>query len=227
MKRTDHVRNVLSIIAIFLAAAWGLYTFYYEKIDLPKREPPFVSLTSSQEVFPRSDGSFVVRTIITVKNPSKARCKIIASAFNLFAMKTSFVKVDDSTFTAAIRENIPEFDRFGRSAESHVLVLQSGVLLETPWWLDPDEQTIRDFISIVPDTSFNSIRFRASLITGKETGGLSVDWQVEDDGSVGYEVIKLPEKELLDFEKHKSFVTENIMTTTFTENELPLIPIRK
>jgi hypothetical protein len=83
MLRARVVRDVVQVVALTAAAAWALYTFWYQARYLPAHEAPNVVLTSSLEIVADRDGFVALKAKLSAHNPGKASVRIITESVSL------------------------------------------------------------------------------------------------------------------------------------------------
>ena len=233
--QTEHLKDWLQITAIFIAAIWAIYTFYFEKILAPSKYPTFLTLNSEISKVSENENYALYRVKITVLNKSKVRESLLASwyevdAFSLLIDTTitdkRYIQILDSNWGNYIR-----FPRYNYYDYSNYKVVNSGKILNEGLWLNPDQEFTEEFVTLLPNNKYEELSLTLNAITAKDNAGMHVHWFDNPDGSANPIVIAGENNKdtihMSDFNRKKkkqvsSYFTKYDLSYTFNDNEYSL-----
>src|SRR5215210_7720118 len=71
--RARVLRDVLQAFALLIAAAWGLYTFVYKEVIVPRNRPAALVVTPTLEAIGRQGDMVLALAVFQMKNTSDSK----------------------------------------------------------------------------------------------------------------------------------------------------------
>jgi hypothetical protein len=176
-------------IGIVLAAAWGVYTFFYTQIIVPKSAPVNITVdlslkrigTGDPNPINRAKRLIPVEMRISAKNPSSREIYLLPSAWIAWGLK---VEANGSTTPEYFQKPAPiNTQTGGNYLERHASVTASdvvafgGLLIDT--MLKPNEVSSRTLIFYVPPNEYDSLDVRAFIPTVAKGGAVDLEWKLD------------------------------------------------
>ncbi len=202
-------KNWFEVFALLLAALWALYTFYFDKVLTPANEPPYLNVSAELTIEGEKDSFYVVKTVGRIKNTGKIRTFIHAASFQVLAYRIDPDNCSDSVFVYELKRNVSHSEVFPRYYVDSLSVMNAGKFVGDGWRMDPGEEFIRSFLTLIPRKSFDAASCEIDIYASRrpETK-LQIDWQVNDTGIIRLRPYKMPEHEALSNIKHPEIIRQ-------------------
>jgi hypothetical protein len=170
------------IIAIFIAAVWGVYTFIFKEIMLPKSAP--VNISINLQLKKIGTGAIkanltAVEMKISATNPSTREIHLLPSAWIAQAMRIDGAEKDETNFADAtanaLRDprNIYTVQRHAERKDSTIVA--AGFLFADEG-LRPNEAITRTIIFYVPRDEYDLINVTAKMPSGEDVSRIRLEW---------------------------------------------------
>lgn len=129
----EHWRHAAEIVALVIAAVWGLYVFVYQERIKPAGEAPAMDLRPSVSTQPLPGGRRLVTVSLHEKNIGSVDLQLVATAVNVYGFKYGL------TMHPRSRVNAPAGQYgYGNSLpRSKSVLLSSVVTLDRPAGVSP------------------------------------------------------------------------------------------
>jgi hypothetical protein len=88
-ERHEIVKDYAQVVAILIAAGWGVYVFVYENIWKPSKEVPDVITSATLEQGGRGNKLIAVKASAVARNVGKKSAHILGAWFNVEGVKVS------------------------------------------------------------------------------------------------------------------------------------------
>lgn len=200
----------VQIMGILVASGWGVYTFIYKEISLPRSAPINVSVkldlrrigttiayTSDQHA-PITD----VEMQISMTNPSSRKVDLLPSVWIAFGYRFAPTDTSDVYFNtrASAALNMPlGFIERGFTRTSNT-VLSTGRLF-TDTFLKPNESVTRTHILHIPANTYDVLEVGCFIPSASDASHLDVEWRIDSTGSLRLRSY------YLDKERHRTPIT--------------------
>lgn len=174
-------------IAIVLAGLWGVYTFIYKEITVPKSAPVNISLNLEvKKIDPAAASSkdlTAVEMKVSATNPSTREIHLLASAWIAYAMSTTPAEFDlshasETAKRIATPRDITTLERHAKR-EGATLVALGQLYGDVS--LMPGENLIRRIVFYVPRNKYDLVEVRAFMPSAANVDGIGFKWRFEDD----------------------------------------------
>lgn len=174
-------------MGIILAAAWGVYTFFYKEIWVPKSAPINVTVDLSlkkigegtQKVQSSPRRLIPVEMKISARNPSSREIYILPSVWMASGVKvrSADVPLTSAPTISAANENV--FVERHAPTSDFTVVAFGGLLEDTS--LKPNEVSGRTFIFFVPANEYDYLDVVAVMPTIEKAHVLDMEWKLNND----------------------------------------------
>ncbi len=176
-------------IGIVIAAAWGVYTFVYTEIVMPRAAPVNITVDlglkkvggDKPAVKNPAKQLIPVEMRISAKNPSTREVYLLPSAWIAYGIRieaTGDKPPDEFQKPAALtaETGASNVERCA-SVSSGDIVAFGGLLPDTE--LKPNEVSTRTLIFYVPPNEYDSLDVRAYVPTVAKENAVSLEWNLE------------------------------------------------
>jgi len=178
---SERLNTWVQTAGILIAATWGVYTFVYKEIVLPKSA---VNITLSLqlkkiETGASSDDLIPVQASITATNPSSREIFLLPSAWVASGGVVKPAVNDETAFTDSIRDTLNAQESLF-SVQRHAKLLKSSFVaaghLFDDTSLRPGETATRTLIFHVPKHDYDIIYFSAWMPNARDITDLRLEW---------------------------------------------------
>lgn len=178
-------KDVLQIVLLLFAAAWGVYTFVYKDIILPGKRPPAVTLATTLEELDRSDGMILVRAHLVVANPGDGKVWVPALWWNVYGERFGNEDRTPPKFVGDVRlllEGVEEsLSRFSNVESREVVAV--GRIPDYETWYQPRDETVHEQLFLVPEGRFDAVRvFVDAYISRSIAEFAPTTWEIDEAG---------------------------------------------
>ena len=185
--KTEILKDWLQIIAIFIAASWAIYTFYFEKILEPSKYPTFLTINSDVTKVSENEEFTQYKVKLTVLNKSKARECLLASWYEMDAFKLNIdTGINNAGYYQMLLKywgNSSRVPRYSSYDFDNYKVVNTGKILNEGVWLNPDQEFTQEFVTLIPNHTFEEMRLSLNAITAKDNAGMRAYWLTYSNGS--------------------------------------------
>jgi hypothetical protein len=173
-------------IGIVLAAAWGIYTFVYEKIILPKAAPINTTMTLQVKRIDvhvaRKVKLIPVEVRVTATNPSPRTIYLLSTLWTAHGETLSANNAGEDAMLSSIMESAN--NRTGENSHKYAS-LQSPIMvgggnLFSDEVLRPGETISTTILIFVPMDKFDLIEVHTYIPTVTKSEGIRVKWQLAE-----------------------------------------------
>jgi len=200
--RTDKINKWVQTTAIIIAALWGIYTFLYTQVLVPKSAPVNITVDLDLKKAGESHRSAVganqplvpVEMRISAKNPSSRPVYLLPTFWIAYGVKISPTGEQDP-----FREGLVVTGETGtgtiqrHTAETANVVVAYGRLLQDTV-LKPGETAARKMIFYVPQNEYDLVRVYAAIPTVDKQGTVDIQDQLDEKTGVQSTVYRLGPK---------------------------------
>lgn len=140
MLRARVVRDVVQVVALTAAAAWALYTFWYQARYVPAHETPNVVVNCSLELVAEHENFVALRARVRAHNSGKARVRLVSQSVNLVGAR--FAEGESAPLGF---ESLPEGKlsfALGSGVDGQTTSVLTSIVETVPrgsQWLEPNE----------------------------------------------------------------------------------------
>jgi hypothetical protein len=174
-------------LGIVLAAAWGVYTFTYMQIIVPKSAPVNITMDLGLKKFGLGKSNqkdptkrlIPVEMKVSAKNPSTREIYLQPSVWMATGVKVARRDVALGEEQPITTNNEEVFDQ-RYASESDATVLGFGGLLEDTS-LKPNEVSARTFIFYVPPDMYDYVEVVAVMPTSDKKGIVEIEWNLNNE----------------------------------------------
>lgn len=182
----DRINTWVQIVGIFIAAAWGVYTFIYKEIVVPKAAPINTSLSLEiKKVDSMSDaathGRLSLSIVVSAANPSTRAVDLFHSVWLVYGYRGKDKDVLDLK-VAQEALNSDDLRMESRFSENEKISLVAAGRLFEDEKLEPGEKIGRTEILFLPSGRFDSVELVALVPSAANTGDLKLRWTLHGDG---------------------------------------------
>ncbi len=174
---------IIGSIVVFI---WGVYSFVYKEIIVPKSAPVNVTLNLALKKSgiggikeSKQQKPFVaIEMRVTAKNPSSREVHLLPSAFIVWGFKIAESYLEHGDFLNEISEKPIPSGRYYSGMHFELIkpsVVAIGNLL-TDTSLKPDELVGTSFTFYVPQGEYDMLQANIVIPCAKEKSGLRLEW---------------------------------------------------
>jgi len=185
--RARVLRDVLQAFALLIAAAWGLYTFVYKEVIVPRNRPAALVVTPTLEAIGRQGDMVLARATFQMKNTSDSKVYAPAIWYAVRGLKLEGVEQDDSTFLRQLGENAQKPYPSARFSQfSAVEVLGTGKISpEVETWFEPGAEQRVEQILLIPADRYDAAQLQVVSLISKDVHEVKeIRWRTGEDGDL-------------------------------------------
>ncbi|MGA9754484.1 MAG: hypothetical protein WBV23_05005 [Desulfobaccales bacterium] len=196
--RGEQINTWVQTIGIVLAAAWGIYTFVFTQITLPKSAPLNISIGlslkrsgTSVPVVAKNGKKFeAIEMKISAQNPSSRIIYLYPNKFIAYGFKV--IQKDYN-----IPKQIPDQqDNFCSLITKHYSLSQSSIIAIADFipdfFLKPGEKVGRDLIFLVPKGEYDMLQVIGYIPTAAdESDEFKLRWECVENNELAYSMYKV------------------------------------
>jgi hypothetical protein len=165
----ERLNTWMQIVGICIAAVWGVYTFVFKEITVPKSAPVNVTLnlqlkkvgTSAAEA-----GLIAVGMTASATNPSSREIHLLPSAWIAYGVSITTAERDDPTFNKkaltalADPENVSTVQRHAKRLNNSIVAM-GRLFFNTA--LKPGETLVRNIVFYVPIGKYDLVNLISTM----------------------------------------------------------------
>ena len=185
---SEHVKNWVQTAGIIIAAAWGIYTFVYKEIWVPKSAPVNITLNielqkngiSSNNNNKYKKHLVAIEMKISAKNNSSQTINLLHNAFIVWGHKVTVSDVGYEQFLDRLSAiTIRSYSSILMERHSTLgtpsVVAFGDLLCDNA--LRPGELVTRSLIFHIPPNEYDMLEAHAYIPSVKELSGVEVEWK--------------------------------------------------
>jgi|GEM_PF-3022523 len=185
--RARVLRDVLQAFALLIAAAWGLYTFVYKEVIVPRNRPAALVVTPVLEAIGRRGNMVLARATFEMANHSESKVYVPAMWYSVRGLKLEGVEQDDSTYLRTNRENAEKPYATARFSQFSVveLVGSGKVNTEVEYWFEPGAEQRVEQLLYIPADRYDAAQLQVEYLLTKDIHELKeIRWRTTDQGDL-------------------------------------------
>jgi hypothetical protein len=176
-------------IGIVIAAAWGVYTFIYKEVMLPRSAPVNISVNlqlkkigfASSQIQDENKSLIAVEMRVSATNPSPREVYLLPSAWIVYGHKIGVLR-ERRAFT---EEAITALNSGqGIYVEKHSAPVTTSVVAIGSLFADdvlkPNEAATRTVVFHVPPGRYDWLDVQAIMPTMAKKGGAALEWKFDE-----------------------------------------------
>lgn len=213
--RIKQINVWVQTVALICAFVWGIYTFVYKEILLPKSAPVNISMNLGLQCTRNNESnqkkSIPVELIISAKNPSTRQVDLLSNFFIIYGIKVNPAEKDliADYKKNPLKGNTMMYTEKYRKIINVTVVAFGGLFSDDS--IKPVEEIKRNLFVDVPYGKFDRIRAAAYICSVRDSKGLYMQWSLDDNGDAVpllYRINAKGEQKLIERNKDGSYVDE-------------------
>jgi hypothetical protein len=185
--RARVLRDVLQAFALLIAAAWGLYTFVYKEVIVPRNRPAGLAVTPLLEAIGRRGDTVLARATFQMVNHSDRRVYAPAIWYSVRGLKLEGVEQDDSAYLRRARENAQQpypSARFSQIAANELLA-SGKVYDDVETWFEPEAEYRVEQILYIPVDRYDAAQLQVTSLVSKDVRDVKeIRWRTNAEGDL-------------------------------------------
>jgi hypothetical protein len=185
--RARVLRDALQAIALLIAAAWGLYTFVYKEVIVPRNAPAALVVTPVLEAIGRRGDLVLARATFEMANHSDSKVYVPAMWYSVRGLKLQQVEQEDSTYLRLNRENAQKPFPTARVSQFTAadLVGSGKVSTEVETWFEPGAEQRVEQLLYIPADRYDAAQLQVQYLITKDIHDVKeVRWRTNDQGDL-------------------------------------------
>jgi hypothetical protein len=168
--RARVLRDVLQAFALLIAALWGLYTFVYKEVIVPRNRPAALVVTPTLEAIGRQGDMVLARATFQMTNTSASKVYAPAIWYTIRGLKLEGVEQDDSTYLRRLGQDAQKPYPSARFSQfSAVEVVGTGKLsAEVDTWFEPGAEQRVEQILLIPAGRYDAAQIQVQALISKD-----------------------------------------------------------
>lgn len=177
----------MQIVGICIAAVWGVYTFVFKEITVPKSAP--VNISINLELKKIGTGSSTktsltaVEISISATNPSTREIHLLRSVWSARGTCISVAETEQTNFAKAIEDALHATDIY--AVQRHAVQEKSSIvaagLLFVDEVLKPNEKIARTIIFYVPRDDYDLVEVNAAMPSAEDASRSALEWVLDKE----------------------------------------------
>lgn len=185
--RARVLRDALQAFALLIAAAWGLYTFVYKEVYVPRNRPASLVVTPVLEAIGRRGNLVLARATFEMVNHSDSKVYVPAMWYSVRGLKLESVDQDDSVYLRQNRENAQQpypTARFSQFTAAD-LVGQGKVSTEVETWFEPGAEQRVEQLLYIPADRYDAAQLQVQYLISKDIHDVKeIRWNTTPQGDL-------------------------------------------
>lgn len=188
-ERLEKIELVIRIIAIGIAAAWAIFTFYYQNATLPSYEPTSMNFQSQFEKLAENDSLYFFKLTISIQNNSKITERFIACIYNIRGCNFMFdSNMSASQQLADLKAGESVVRGFALDTNSNEEI-SYGKILQNNSVLNPGQQFVIERVIPIKKYKFNLCQLTMNGVLQKMSGEVLASCYVAKDGMYSFKLL--------------------------------------
>jgi hypothetical protein len=193
--RARVLRDVLQAFALMVAAAWGLYTFVYKEVIVPRNRPAALVVTPVLEAIGRRGDTVLAKATFQMENTSDSKVYVPAIWYMVRGLKLEGVEQEDSTYLRQLGENAQQpypTARFSRFT-GYDLLAAGKVNTEVETWFEPGAEQRVEQILLIPADRYDAAQLQVEYLISKDVREVKeIQWRTTEHGDLEPRMVFAP-----------------------------------
>ena len=185
--RARVLRDALQAFALLIAALWGLYTFLYKEVIVPRNRPAALVVTPVLEAIGRRGDVVLARATFQMVNHSDSKVYVPAIWYSVRGLKLESVEQEDTTYLRLNRENAQKpypTSRFSQFTAAD-LVGSGKVSTEVETWFEPGAEQRVEQLLYIPADRYDAAQLSVQYLISKDIHDVKeIRWRTTDQGDL-------------------------------------------
>ncbi|MFL5542582.1 MAG: hypothetical protein ACJ8J0_26585 [Longimicrobiaceae bacterium] len=190
--RARVLRDVLQAFALLIAALWGLYTFLYKEVIVPRNRPAALVVTPVLEAIGRRGDVVLARATFQMVNRSDSKVYVPAMWYSVRGLKLASVEQEDTTYLRLNRENAQKpfpTSRFSQFTAAD-LVGAGKVSTEVETWFEPGAEQRVEQLLYIPADRYDAAQLSVQYLISKDIHDVKeIRWRTTDQGDLDPQLV--------------------------------------
>jgi hypothetical protein len=179
----ETINTWMQIVGICIAAAWGVYTFVFKEITVPKSAPVNISINLQLKKLGTGSSNkanlMAVEMNISATNPSTREIHLLTSAWSARGIRIGVAERDQTNFTKAIEDALRESNGLD-TVQRHAVAKERSMVAAGPLFVDadlkPNEKVARTIIIYVPRDDYDFVEVSAAMPSAEGVSRIALEW---------------------------------------------------
>lgn len=185
--RARVLRDALQAFAILIAALWGLYTFVYKEIMVPRNRPASLVVTPTLEAIGRRGNTVLARATFYMVNHSDSKVYAPAIWYSVRGLRLEAMEQEDSTYLRLNRESAQQPFPTARFSQFSVvdLIATGKVNTEVENWFEPGAEQRVEQILYIPADRYDAAQLAVQSLISKDVQDIrEIRWRTGEQGDL-------------------------------------------
>jgi hypothetical protein len=185
--RARVLRDVLQAFALLIAAAWGLYTFVYKEVIVPRNQPAALVVTPVLEAIGRRGNVILARATFLMRNTSASKVYAPAMWYSVRGLKLASVERDDTAYLRQLRDDAQKPYPSSRFSQFTAIdVVATGKLSpEVETWFEPGAEQRVEQILLIPADRYDAAQLQVVYLISKDVRQVKeIRWRTGEEGDL-------------------------------------------
>lgn len=177
----------MQIAGICIAAVWGVYTFVFKEIFVPKSAPINISINLELKKIGTGSstktGLTAVQISISATNPSTREIHLFQSVWSAHGACIKVPETEQTNFTKAIEEALRTTDIY--TVQRHAVAEETSIVAAGQLFADadlkPNEKIARTIIFYVPKDDYDLVEVNAAMPSAENVSRTTLEWRLDKD----------------------------------------------
>jgi hypothetical protein len=193
--RARVLRDALQAVALLIAAAWGLYTFVYKEVVVPRNRPAALVVTPILEAIGRRGDTVLAKATFQMENTSDSKVYVPAMWYTVRGLKLEGVEQDDSTYLRQLGENAQQPYPTARFSQftGYDLLAAGKVSTEVETWFEPGAEQRVEQILLIPADRYDAAQLQVQYLISKDVHEVKeIQWRTTEQGDLDPRLVFAP-----------------------------------
>ena len=185
--RARVLRDALQAFALLIAALWGLYTFLYKEVIVPRNRPAALVVTPMLEAIGRRGDVVLARATFQMVNRSDSKVYVPAMWYSVRGLKLESVEQEDTAYLRLNRENAQKpfpTARFSQFTAAD-LVGAGKVSTEVETWFEPGAEQRVEQLLYIPADRYDAAQLSVQYLISKDIHEVKeIRWRTTEQGDL-------------------------------------------
>lgn len=187
----EKINIIIQMIGIILAAAWGVYTFIYEKIIIPQSAPVNISLDLElqkiNDVYSKKEKQLTaIEMKISETNPSSRPIYLLTNYWGVYGCKVKSINNDNKSLLVNANKALEDYKAMviaQKHSETECLLVAIGKF-SFDNILNPNEIIARTIVFYIPINEYDKIQAYSYVVSSEKEDFLLEPVILKDDFNV-------------------------------------------
>jgi hypothetical protein len=184
----ETINTWMQIVAILLAGAWGVYTFFEKEVFIPKSAPVNISVNLQLKKVATGSGNQASLTAVEMNvaatNPSTREVHLLPSAWIAHGAHIRPVEQDERDIVGAAANALTDSTSL-YTLQRHAVPENSPIvatgLLFADAVLKPSQKVTRTIIFYVPKDAYDLLEVIGVMPSGENVSQIALEWTLNED----------------------------------------------